>query len=105
MNWSYIQNYISFSTRSKEDVEITFIENYYDPDPNDASYEATLVFLIRKKGILEIYTDHHLCGVFDLETRLKLLREIGFEVQQAKFEHSTFAEGEHYPLLLCTKPL
>ena len=99
------QNYTNVSTHSKGDVEITFIENYYDPDPKDTSYEATFVFLIRRQGMLEIFTDHHLCGVFGMETRLKLLREIGFEVQQVKFEHATFAEGEQYPLLLCTRPL
>jgi len=36
------QNNTTCSTHSKGDVEITFIENYYDPDPTDTSYEGDL---------------------------------------------------------------
>ena len=99
------QNNTTCSTHSKGDVEITFIENYYDPDPTDTSYEATFIYLIRIGGKLEIHTDRHLCGIFKLETWLKLLKEIGFKVIQNKFEHSTFIKGESYPILICTKPL
>jgi len=86
-------------------VEITFVENDYDPDPNDTSYEATFIYLIRIGGKLEIHTDHHLCGIFKLKTWLKLLKEVGFKVIQNKFEHSTFIKGESYPILICIKPL
>ena len=98
------QNYTSCSEHRKGNVEVTFIENYYDPDPGDTSYEATMVYLIRRAGDLDIRTDRHLCGVFPMETRLRLLRDTGFEVQQIKFEHSTFTEGDYYPLLVCTRP-
>jgi len=99
------QNNTTCSAHSKGDVEITFIENYYDPDPNDTSYEAIFIYLIRIGGKLEIYSDRHLCGIFKLETWLKLLKEIGFKVIQNKFEHSTFIKGESYPILICIKPL
>ena len=93
------------STHSKDDVEITFIENYYDPDPADTNYEATFIYLIRVGGKLEVHTDRHLCGIFKLETWLGFLKATGFEVKQVKFTHSTFAEGESYPMLICIKPL
>ena len=99
------QNNTTYSTYSQGDVEITFIENYYDPDPTDTSYEATFIYLIRVGGKLEIHNDRHLCGIFKLETWLKLLKEIGFKVIQNKFEHSTFIKGESYPILICIKPL
>ena len=99
------QNNTTFSTHSQSDVEITFIENYYDPDPTDTSYEATFIYLIRVGGKLEIHSDRHLCGVFKLETWLELLKAIGFKVKQVKFRHSTFTEGESYPMLICIKPL
>jgi hypothetical protein len=86
-------------------VEITFIENYYNPDPNDTNYEATFIYLIRVGGKLEVHTDRHLCGIFKLETWLELLKATGFEVKQVKFTHSTFTEGESYPILICIKPL
>jgi hypothetical protein len=93
------------STHSKGNVEITFIENYYDPDPTDTNYEATFIYLIRVGGKLEIYSDRHLCGIFKLETWLECLKATGFEVKQVKFTHSTFTEGEFYPMLICIKPL
>jgi len=99
------QNNTTFSTHSQSVVEITFIENYYDPDPTDTSYEATFIYLIRVGGKLEVYTDRHLCGIFKLKTWLKLLKEVGFKVIQNKFEHSTFIKGESYPILICIKPL
>ena len=99
------QNNTTYSTHSKGDVEITFIENYYDPDPTDTSYEATFIYLIRVGGKLEIHNDRHLCGIFKLETWLKLLKEIGFKVIQNKFKHSTFIKRESYPILICIKPL
>lgn len=93
------------STHSQGDVEITFIENYYDPDPTDTNYEVTFIYLIRVGGKLEVHTDRHLCGIFKLETWLKFLKATGFEVKQVKFTHSTFTEGEFYPMLICIKPL
>ena len=99
------QNNTTFSTHSKGDVEIIFIENYYDSDPTDTSYEATFIYLIRVEGKLEVYTDRHLCGIFKLEIWLELLKATGFKVKQLKFTHSTFTEGESYPMLICMKPL
>jgi SAM-dependent methyltransferase len=99
------QNNTTYSTHYKGDVEITFIENYYDPDPNDTNYEATFIYLIRVGGKLEVHTDRHLCGIFKLETWLELLKATGFEVKQVKFTHSTFTEGESNPILICIKPL
>jgi len=101
----FTQNNTMCSTHSQGDVEITFIQNYYDPDLTDSSYEATFIFLIRIGGKLEVHTDCHLCGIFKLETWIELLKITGFEVNQAKFTHSTFAEGESYPMLICIKPL
>jgi len=99
------QNKTTFDVRARDDVEITFIENWYDPDPSDTTYENTFIYLIRRKGQLEIHTDRHLGGIFPLETWLTLLNEIGFEVRQTKFEHSDFAPGEYYPMLVGIKPV
>jgi len=101
----FTQNNTTCSTHSQGDVEITFIENYYDPDLTDSSYEATFIYLIRVGGKLEVFTDWHLCGIFKLKTWTELLKKTGFEVKQAKFTHPTFVEGESYPMLICIKPL
>ncbi len=99
------QNNTTYSTHSQGDVEITFIENCYDPDSNDTNYEVTFIYLIRVGGKPEVHTDRHLCGIFQLETWLELLKATGFKVKQVKFTHSTFTEGESYPMLICIKPL
>lgn len=97
-------------TGSKGDVEITLFENNYISGRSGTTYEATLIFLIRRKGKLEIHTDRHIIGLFKLKTWLDLLKELEFEVKQIKMEHlyDRFILGEdEYPLLMfvCTKPL
>ncbi len=75
------QNQTGYSTHSKGDATITFIENNYDSDPTDTTYESTFIYLIRRRNELTIETDRHLAGIFPKETWLKLLRETGFSVK------------------------
>jgi len=98
----FAQNRTRCMTNVKGDTEITFIENFYDPDPRDTSYEATFVYLIRSKGKLKIETDRHLCGVFPLATWIDLLREAGFKVNQMALNVSD-PEARSYPLFICVK--
>ena len=99
------QNRTESTFHSQSDIEVVFIENSYDPDPTDTSYESTFIYVIRRKGELEIHTDRHLGGIFKMETCHELLKEVGFKVKQMKFEHSTFTKGEYLPMLVCIKPL
>ncbi len=99
------QNRVHFSTHKKGNIEITFIEHYYDSNPRDTTYEATFIYLIRRNKKLTIYTDRHLGGIFKLSTWLKALREVGFKVKVSKFTHSQFPKGKFFPELICLKPL
>jgi SAM-dependent methyltransferase len=101
---SFQQNKTFVRAYSRGDVELIFIENYYDPDTQDTTYESTFLYLIRQRGKLTVEMDRHLVGVFPLETWRQLLKQVGFQVQQRKFEHSDFAPGEPPPLLACIKP-
>lgn len=92
------QNQTECSTHSKRDITIAFIENNYDPDPKDTTYESTFVYLIRRSNELTIETDRHLAGIFPRETWLALLRETGFDV---KVLDIPVLKG--IPLLVCTK--
>lgn len=97
-------------TGSKGDIKIILFENNYVPDPAGTTYEATIVFLIRRKGKLEIHSDTDTIGLFKLSIWLGLLEETGLEVKQMKLEHSygRFLVGEgEYPLLIfvCSKAL
>ena len=97
-------------TGSKEDIEITVFENNYITCPSESTYEATIIYLIRQKGKLEIHSDKHIIGIFKLEEWLNILKGFEFQVKQIKLEHSydRFILGEgQYPLrtFVCTKPL
>ena len=92
------QNQTECPTHSKRDITIAFIENNYDPDPKDTTYESTFVYLIRRSNELTIETDRHLAGIFPRETWLALLRETGFDV---KVLDIPVLKG--IPLLVCTK--
>lgn len=80
------QNQTECSVYARGDVEIAFVENYYDPDPADTVFDATYVYLIRRGGRLNVETDHHIVGLFPLATWQRLLKEVGFEVEQVEFE-------------------
>jgi SAM-dependent methyltransferase len=97
------QNKTRYSTHAQDDIEITFVENSYDPDPTDTTYESTFVYLIRRGGHLQIETDKHLCGIFALGTWHGLLKEVGLEVTQRKFRDPSL-EGGSCPMLVCLKP-
>lgn len=97
------QNKVDFSTHKKDNIEITFIEHYYDADPKDTTYECTFIYLIRKNKKIEIHADRHLCGIFTLNTWLTILRNVGFSVKKLKFKHSEFPKGKSIPELVCYK--
>ncbi|MFQ5883968.1 MAG: class I SAM-dependent DNA methyltransferase, partial [Thermoplasmata archaeon] len=99
------QNKTDCSTHSKGDVRVVLIENGFDPAPEDTSFVARFVYIILRRGELDIQTDRHICGVFELRTWHDLLKEVGFELKEMKFEHSTFPEGEHLPMFVCVKSL
>ena len=97
-----IQNQTFCSTHRHEDVQVTFVENHFDPDPSDTSFEMTLVFLIRKGHELSIETDHDTCGVFPKATWWKLLQQAGFTVREKVVEGISAQLGD-CPVLLATK--
>jgi len=100
---NFKQNYIRSQNEKKDNIEITFIEHYYDPNPDDTTYEGTFIYLIRRDGELETHFDRHLLGIFPLDTWRESLRSTGFELHEDKFTHSEFAESESYPLFIGIK--
>ncbi len=86
------------------DVEVVLFESYYDPDPSDTTYEGVFVYLVRRSGELELYTDLHELGIFDLGTWRRLLEGTGFEVQEETLVLDERGEGTSLPLFVCTRP-
>ncbi len=93
------QNRTDCTVRSSGKVELTFIENYYDADPADTTYEMTFIYLIRRNGRLKVETDRHLGGIFPLQRWTDLLREVGFEVEPVN------TSLENSPMFVGRKPL
>ena len=73
-------------TGSKKGIKITIFEN--NCITSKTNYEATLVYLIRRKNKLEIYTDKHTIGLFNLITWEKLLKEKGFILKKINAENT-----------------
>ena len=95
------QTFVTSRSKPGQDINITLIENYFDPDPVDDTYEGTFVFLIRRKGELGIQTDHHRLGIFHKQEWLHLLIEAGFQYKQLELKLSTLAEDESITLFIC----
>lgn len=59
---------------------LRYIEWSWDPDPDDTTYRADYVYMMREPpDPPRIETDSHVLGLFSEATWLELLRETGFE--------------------------
>ena len=95
------QNETTVWTSKTDDMDITFIENQYDPNPDDDTFEKTLIYLIRKDGKLRIEHDFHICGLFALDVWRKSLEKVGFEV----FEDGESKNIGDFPVFVCVKSI
>ena len=97
----FIQNKSHCWTTTQGDLAITFLENEFDPDETDTTYDYTLVYLIHQGSQLRVETDRHLNGLFELGTWHRLLQEVGFQVTRVEFQET----GEDsLPMFVCRKP-
>jgi SAM-dependent methyltransferase len=100
------QNHTVIRNFKKDKLEVTYIENVYDPNRSDSTYECTFVYLIRRDGFPDIKTDRMVLGIFPLAKWGELMREIGFEVTQIESPLANLADGqddEIYPVLIGIK--
>ena len=86
-------------TGRRDELDVVFIENVYDPDPSDEQYETTVLYLIRDRGHLRIETDHWRMGLFSLDTWRRVLRDTGFDVCEGRYD--TGEDG--YTVFACVK--
>ncbi|MBN2380814.1 class I SAM-dependent methyltransferase [candidate division WOR-3 bacterium] len=98
---NFKQNETKVFNSISEEPLITYIENNFDPDPLDTTYETTFVYLIREAGKLRIEHDLHTCGIFPIETWRKKLKAAGFEIH----ERDEVYEGQSYRTFICVKPI
>jgi SAM-dependent methyltransferase len=98
------QNKIHYTICKKGTIEITFIEHYFDPNPKDTTFEGTFIYLIRKNKKLQIHTDRHLCGIFNLKTWRVLLDKVGFTVKRVNNTDAVSDKGKTIPTFVGIKP-
>lgn len=85
----------------QEDLHVTLLENNYINRYRPDTYEATLVYLIRRRGNLTIHTECHVLGLFSQEAWEKVLAEAGLTVRETDLD-GTYDKyllgGGEYPL-------
>ncbi|MCL5019965.1 MAG: class I SAM-dependent methyltransferase [Patescibacteria group bacterium] len=89
---------IEHFTRSRNNIELTFIEYTYDPDPKDTRIETIMFYLIKEQGELRIELDRHVTGLFPKSTWIRLMTEAGFLVEERSYYLSTV--NQPYNLLV-----
>jgi len=100
---NFVQDATVLKKHSVDDIELTYIMHFFDPDTTDTEYEKTFIYLIRKNGVLDIQADLHRFGIFPIETWIRLLEDVGFTVRESIFTHSEFEPGDEMPLLIGIK--
>lgn len=99
---SFVQNRTTVAqaeaSASPAGVEVVFVENVFDPDPADESFEFTLVYLIRERGILRIETDGCELGLFSIDAWRAALADSGFLVREAWYRQG----DDQYLNFVCT---
>jgi SAM-dependent methyltransferase len=97
---SFKQSETTIWKAKTDDTDVAFIENQYDPNPKDGTYEKTFVYLIRKKGKLRIEHDLHVCGLFALDAWRESLLKAGFMVTASRLRD----DAKNIPVFCCVKP-
>ncbi len=85
----------------QDDLHVTLLENNYINPYRPDSYDATLVYLIRRRGELTIHTECHLLGLFSREAWEKVFAAAGLSLREADLD-GTYDKyllgGGEYPL-------
>lgn len=96
---SFVQNRTQTTTAHRDALEVVFIENVFDPEPRDTTYETTIVYLIREHGRLRIASDHWTLGLFSMDIWRTVLSDTGFAVHE-----NAYSLGEDdYSIFACVK--
>ncbi len=71
---------VTAGARRPGQPEVIFIENNFDPDPADETFETTVLYLIRESGRLRIERDGWRCGLFPFAAWTEALAASGLKV-------------------------
>jgi len=87
-----------------ENRSLRYLGWIYDPDPEDATFEADYAFLMREGDApTRIVHDHYTLGLFSRDEWLALCRDAGFNAEIRKVRHAMVGQQES-EVLLCGRP-
>ncbi len=94
-------------TGTDEDTHVTIFENNHII--SESKYEATMVYLIRQNGHIEVHHDVHTLGLFSQDEWLSVLEENGLKTTMIDlndlYDPFLLEDGEYkLKLFLCTYP-
>jgi len=99
---TFHNNNFSYSGE-KDDVSVTLLENNYINTYSPNTYEATFMYLIRKRGQLSIHTENQILGLFPQAIWEKMFIKAGLVIQKTTlsgvYEKYILNNGE-YPLTI-----
>lgn len=72
-------------TGETHNTHITVLENNHIV--SDTAYEATIVYLIRQDGRLEIHHEVHTLGLFSYDEWMRIFNGLNFKVEQMDLDH------------------
>ena len=99
----FAQHHVQSETHTRGDRSVTTVLVDFDPDPSDTSSETTFVFLIREAGKpLQVETDTHVVGLYELDEVLGALREVGFDPVAERWETVSDLEPDEDDYTLIT---
>lgn len=84
-------------------IHVTVLENNFINPFRPHTYEATLVYLIRRQGELTIHTDHQVLGLFPQALWDEVFRNAGMTMQKKDLEgiyDAFILNGGEYPLVV-----
>lgn len=85
----------------KNGIHVTVLENNYINSLRPNTYEATLVYLIRQQGVLTIYTEKQVLGLFPQGTWDRVFQDAGLTMRKTTldgvYDNYLLGEGK-YPL-------
>ena len=90
--------YTECCTHSNDEMDLTYCEYGYDPDPGDTTISIFFTFLIRTGKDLQIEHDRGFTGLFPKDTWRRLFETAGFEFGERRF--TLKPTGAEYTLLV-----
>jgi len=68
-------------------IRVTIFENNWSAGPEKTTYDAAIVYLIRRGAKIEVRSERHVQGLFSLSAWRALLSAAGLDVRLSKQEH------------------